>query len=37
MLGKKAKTLDMDMHFCGFSQHSSLSFITLFFFFPLGV
>ena len=28
-LGKKAKTLDIHMHFCGFSLHS---FFTLFFF-----
>jgi len=30
-LGKKAETLDIHMHFCGFSQHSLL------YFFPLGV
>ena len=31
-LENKAKTLDIYMHFCGFS-----ALITLFFFFPLGV
>ena len=39
-LGKKAKTLDVHVHFCGFSQHSFIhSFIhsfLLFFLFHLG-
>ena len=33
-LGKKAKTLDIHMHFCGFSQHS---FIVVFFLSTWGV
>ena len=37
-LGKKAKALDIHMHFCGFSQHSFIhSFITLLFFSTWGV
>ena len=33
---RKAKALDIHVHFCGFSQHSLLSLL-YFFSFPLGV